>query len=146
MTFLLTLYKNCETMGSMKNKNKYGDSFDPDEQVTAEETIAATIFDSTGIACSEEKAGSLGRKILKKILKQFRPDLFCRNIKTKRLFITDPHGEQTVTKLLGKEYSGNESVGNSLFMIKDTQGREIVLTGEEFTSLAKQWFSFFGQS
>ena len=56
----------------------YNDKLDPDKQVTAEERIAARIFDSfrenyPGI--SEDDAQRMGRDILLMVLKEFRPDL-----------------------------------------------------------------------
>lgn len=51
----------------------YSGDLDADEQVSAEEAIAAHIFDNT--TADEEVSAQLGREILEIILKRFRPDL-----------------------------------------------------------------------
>lgn len=53
----------------------YTDRLDADAQISAEERIAATIFDA-GVEVSEEDASELGRSILNAALREFRPDLF----------------------------------------------------------------------
>jgi hypothetical protein len=54
---------------------KYNSSLDPDRQITAEEKIAAYIFDhAEGV--NEEDAAKCGRAILLLVLEEFRPDLF----------------------------------------------------------------------
>jgi hypothetical protein len=58
-----------------KAKLSYTDALDADEQVTAEELIAARIFDTTNGALSEEMCQQLGRDLLLDILAQFRSDL-----------------------------------------------------------------------
>lgn len=57
---------------------QYNDVLDPDVQISTEETIASTIFDS--VRCSEEEAAELGRDILTKVLVLFRPDLFAPEV------------------------------------------------------------------
>jgi len=55
----------------------YNDAFDPNDQVTAEEQIAAYLFDEAdGFEGSEEDAANAGREILRMVLEKFRPDLF----------------------------------------------------------------------
>ena len=82
----------CDECGHVHLKTKkpskptergYNDKLDADEQVSAEECIAATIFDHLETegcdgcgTLSEEDCAKLGRDILKKMLQQFRPDLF----------------------------------------------------------------------
>lgn len=59
-------------------KPMYNENLEPDEQIEAEEKIAAIIFDGIGTeadACDEEKAQDLSKKILMAVLQQFRPDL-----------------------------------------------------------------------
>lgn len=56
------------------------------------------------------------------------------------LFTTDPHGEQTVARLVSE--SEGFTLHNQIFQIKDTAGRAIVLTGEEMTDLAGQWLKY----
>ncbi len=59
-------------------KVAYNDNLDGTEQVDAEELIAATIHDRHGVDISERTAQDLGRDILYKILRKFRPDLFVK--------------------------------------------------------------------
>lgn len=59
----------------MKKKH-YNSKLLPDTQISAEEKIAAIIFDHPNIAVAEVNAQSVSRKILKEILLEFRPDLF----------------------------------------------------------------------
>ncbi len=53
----------------------YNDNLDPDQQITAEEQIAAYLFDNFRDGFTEEKAAEASRSILLKILEEFRPDL-----------------------------------------------------------------------
>jgi hypothetical protein len=57
----------------------YTDALDPDEQITAEEEIADTIAvyqeQMTEQALTEEALAALGRDILLRVLRRFRPDL-----------------------------------------------------------------------
>lgn len=52
----------------------YVETFDADEQISAEEQIAAIIFEGAD-SIDEETAGELGRTILLAVLTRFRPDL-----------------------------------------------------------------------
>lgn len=63
---------------------EYNDNMGVDEQITAEECIAAIIFDrgvhviggeEMEVVC-EEDCQELSKLILVKVLQQFRPDLF----------------------------------------------------------------------
>lgn len=58
----------------------YVDTFDGDTQITAEEQIAAAIFDrlhgENDNSISEASCADLGRSILRGVLLEFRPDLF----------------------------------------------------------------------
>ena len=61
----------------------YNDKIDADDQITAEEQIAAMIFDcevedaeDNPIRLPEGECAQLGRDILKAILARFRPDFF----------------------------------------------------------------------
>ncbi len=51
----------------------YNNKLNPDQQITAEERIAAYLFDTYGI--NEECSAEAGRGILRLVLKEFRPDL-----------------------------------------------------------------------
>ena len=53
----------------------YNDKFDADEQITLEEQIAATILDDPEADILDEYAAELGRKILRLVVAQLRPDL-----------------------------------------------------------------------
>ncbi len=55
--------------------NLYSDKLDPDDQITAEESIASIIFDYTSGLIEEEDCAELGRKILREVLREFRPEL-----------------------------------------------------------------------
>lgn len=57
-------------------KVAYTDALGADEQLTAEERIAALIFDHAEVETSEGAAQELGRNILYEVLRLFRPDLF----------------------------------------------------------------------
>jgi hypothetical protein len=46
------------------------------KQVDAEERIASMIFNDEEVDTYEEVASALGKEILYKILREFRPDLF----------------------------------------------------------------------
>lgn len=59
----------------------YNDKLDPDEQVSAEEAIAARIFD---FFYEEEDAAQLGREILYIVLRKFRSDLIAPTPEEKR--------------------------------------------------------------
>lgn len=52
----------------------YSDKLDPHQQVSMEERLAAYVFDNC--EADEETAAEAGRKILKMVLAEFRPDLF----------------------------------------------------------------------
>lgn len=57
----------------------YAEVLDADRQISAEEAIAAYLFDQAdlyGGEISEEHAGDAGRDILYVVLREFRPDLF----------------------------------------------------------------------
>lgn len=58
----------------------YSDQLDSDVQITAEEQIAAAIFDrlhgEDDNSISEASCADLGRSILRGVLLEFRPDLF----------------------------------------------------------------------
>lgn len=61
------------------DKVPYSDALDGDEQITAEEEVAGYIFDELHIDCdalSEDVAAEMGRNIVYKVLRRFRPDLF----------------------------------------------------------------------
>jgi hypothetical protein len=65
-------------MGGLDVK-PYSNRLDADDQVTAEEEIAATIFDkmrASDLLIHEDTAAELGRTILNLVLERFRPDLF----------------------------------------------------------------------
>ena len=73
--------------------------------------------------------------------KAIKPHLPLYQVNTwgKALFTTQPHGEQTL-----REYQTPDPdmpVGNRLFILHDSQARELVLTGEELNSLAWQWLA-----
>jgi hypothetical protein len=57
----------------------YNDKLDTDLQIDAEEEIADLVFNASGNVfpntLHEEDCADLGRKILKVVLKKFRPDL-----------------------------------------------------------------------
>lgn len=53
----------------------YNDKMDPDQQITAEEKIAAYLYDES--MADEETAAEAGRQILQMVLREFRPDLFA---------------------------------------------------------------------
>lgn len=56
----------------------YVETFYPDKQVSAEEDIAAIVFnavDENGVL-SEDAAAQVGRDVLRAVLWEFRPDLF----------------------------------------------------------------------
>lgn len=52
----------------------YNDKLNADDQISAEESIAAHLFDNAS-SISEEEAAELGRSILLLVLRKFRPDL-----------------------------------------------------------------------
>lgn len=55
---------------------RYNDKLDPDDQISAEEEIAAYLFEEfRDDGFNEETANEAGKAILLKILKRFRPDL-----------------------------------------------------------------------
>lgn len=56
---------------------RYNGSMDPEEQVDAEEAIAAHLFDQL-VEVDEDVAQELGREILKLVLYRFRPDLVAK--------------------------------------------------------------------
>ena len=59
----------------------YIDELDAEEQIAAEEMIAAAIFDRESDRdgqLSEEDCADLGREILKSVLWRFRKDLFVK--------------------------------------------------------------------
>jgi hypothetical protein len=64
------------------------------------------------------------------------------------LFTTDPHGAQQVIRVEKQCRPGidDEHFGYSLYAIEDDSKRAkvIVMTGEELTSLAKQWLEYVG--
>ena len=65
------------------------------------------------------------------------------------LFTTDPHGAQQIIRVEKQSFSkadDREDHGNSLYAIKDDSKRPngIVMTGEELTSLTRQWLSYCG--
>lgn len=67
------------------DKIPYSDALDGDEQVRAEEEIAAyisderfisVVLDGDEIFLTEEEVAQIGRDILYMVLRRFRPDLF----------------------------------------------------------------------
>lgn len=54
------------------------------------------------------------------------------------LFDTAPHGAQNVS-LVDDHPDG---IGNSLWAVRNDDGREMIFTGEELSSLAQQWLGF----
>lgn len=52
----------------------YNEKLDADEQISAEESIAAFLYESAP-SMSEDQAAELGRNILLLVLRKFRPDL-----------------------------------------------------------------------
>jgi hypothetical protein len=56
-------------------EDAYNETLDADEQITAEEEIAAYLFDAE-LDIGEEDCAEAGRQILKMVLKRFRPDFF----------------------------------------------------------------------
>ena len=69
-----------KSLGGISAARAYLDTFDADVQITAEEQIAAAIFDrlhgENDNSISEASCGELGRSILRGVLFEFRPDLF----------------------------------------------------------------------
>lgn len=55
----------------------------------------------------------------------------------KTILTTEPHGEQSVVF-----FDEQSNIGNSLFSIHQKGGPSMVMTGEELTSLAKQWIKY----
>jgi hypothetical protein len=53
----------------------YNANLSPDDQIEAEEAIAAAIFDGLDERPSEDEAAELGRTVLLLVLERFRPDL-----------------------------------------------------------------------
>lgn len=53
------------------------------------------------------------------------------------ILTTDPHGEHHLCRL-----DSDFGVNNSIFLLKDREGKSIGFTGEELTSLATQWLKF----
>lgn len=56
----------------------YRETMNADEQITAEESIAAIIFEMAEQEMTQENCQELGREILLKILTKFRPDLISK--------------------------------------------------------------------
>lgn len=61
--------------------------------------------------------------------------------KLKKLFTTEPHGDQTVSWIRddGDGSEPKRMCNESLISIKDSRGNEVVFTREELDSLATQW-------
>lgn len=55
---------------------EYNDKLDPDQQITAEEKIAAHLFDNYREGFNEFDASEAGKEILRMVLEKFRTDLF----------------------------------------------------------------------
>jgi hypothetical protein len=55
----------------------------------------------------------------------------------KTIIITQPHGEQSLSRI-----DCADSIGNSLFTLKNSDGHAITMTGEELDSLANQWLEW----
>lgn len=111
-------------------QSKYNEALSPAEQVDTEEAIASMIFDAvrangpdTFDGVGEEEAAELGRKILKKVLKQFRPDLFGKRRAYYAWSNVDRHGHwvgvvsankhptaKDLTKAFGCTYEDDETV------------------------------------
>jgi len=69
------------------------------------------------------------------------------NQKGELLFSTSPHlAQEVILHDRADTDSRNLDVPNSLYKLKDDQGRYIVMTGEEFTSFAKQWLRWAAHS
>lgn len=62
-----------------------------------------------------------------------------REPKPRKLFITSPHGEQTLFQL---EPDDEQKVPNRLFVLRDKAGNSITMTGEELLSLEREWRMF----
>jgi hypothetical protein len=56
----------------------YSDELSAEDQLDAEEWIAATIFEETDGEVNEGECQELGQTILLEILSRFRPDLITR--------------------------------------------------------------------
>jgi hypothetical protein len=71
---------------------------------------------------------------------------------TRQLFLTEPHGEHEVLHVLhnGEGAESPALTNNSLIKVKvvtsksSKVGNELVFTGEELTSLSRQWLKFIG--
>jgi len=77
-----TLGKTLVGKTAMKVK-RYNEKLSAEDQVDAEEAIAARLYDKTAGEVDEETAAELGRQILKEVLLKFRPDLFSESRKRK---------------------------------------------------------------
>lgn len=68
-------------MAPLPTDDQYNDLLDATEQIDMEEAIASELYDEQDEAepLDEESAANLSRRILKLVLKKFRPDLFCQN-------------------------------------------------------------------
>jgi hypothetical protein len=57
-------------------KKPYNNKLNHHKQIEAEERIASMIFNDPEVDTFEEVASALGKEILYKVLREFRPDLF----------------------------------------------------------------------